>query len=292
MILTLHVLLAITTAVWGTHEVQARGDSPGVFLVGSFHNNHFQERFHYSMPDLTTQVLALEPDLVCGEIAPEAYQQPLEGYFPPEAVWLDEAARERGIRFAPIDWRMNTARQNEAVAAEPAPLKERAKAHAEKLMSAINGFTGTSIYDHLHGDECLSAIDVMYEEIKGEDTVADIAAGSWHERNRRMVANCLKAAAGAKRIVMVAGIDHVPQLRRQLLVRGIEAQVPTRRFTPAGQGAVSAAVRARWQRNLENLRGILDGRIPVSADGLLKVKGSRRVQDLEEAIRVYSRPTR
>ena len=45
---------------------------------------------------------------------------------------------------------------------------------------------------------------------------------------------------------------------------------------------------ARWQRNLDNLRGILAGRIPASADALLKVQRSRRVQDLEEAIRVYS----
>jgi len=289
---TLQLLFAITTAFWGPQAVRPRADIPAVFLVGSFHNNHFQERFHYSMHDLTTQVLALDPDLVCGEIAPEAYQQPLEGYFPPEAVWLDEVARDRGIRFAPMDWRMDTARQTEAEAAEPAAVKARAKAHGEKLMSAINGFSGTSIYDHLHGDDCLSAIDVMYEQIKGENTVADIAAGSWHERNRRMAANCLNAAAGAKRIVLVAGIDHVPQLRRQFLTRGIEAQVPGRRFTPAGQGAVPGAVLARWQRNLENLRGILDGRIPVSADALLKVKGSRRIQDLEEAIRMYSKLTR
>ncbi len=91
---------------------------------------------------------------------------------------------------------------------------------------------------------------------------------------------------------MVAGIDHVPQLRRQFLARGIEAQVPGRRFTPAGQGTAPSAVLARWQRNLENLRGIQDGRIPASADTLLKLKRSRRMQDLEEAIRLYSKPTR
>lgn len=292
MIFTLEVLLAITAAVWGPQAGQPRGDIPAVFLVGSFHNNHLQERFHYSMQDLTTQVLALNPDLVCGEIAPEAYEQPLEGYFPPEAVWLDEVARERGIRFAAIDWRMDTARQTQAEAAEPAPVKERARVHGEKLMSGIKGFAGISIYDYLHGDDCLSAIDVRYEQILGENTVSDIAAGSWHERNRRMAANCLTMAAGAKRIVMVAGIDHVPQLRRQLFARGIEARVPARRFTPAGQGAAPPAVLARWQRNLENLRGILAGRVAVSADALLKVKGSRRIQDLEEAIRMYSKPTR
>jgi hypothetical protein len=291
MTTTLHALLAIVAALWGPQAVQP-GDTPAVFLVGSFHNNHFQDRFHYSMPDLRTQVLSLSPDLVCGEIAPEAYQQPLEGYFPLEAALLDETARERGIRFAPMDWRMDTARQIEAEAEEPASVREKAEAHGKKLMGAINGFTGTSIYDHLHGAECLSTIDVMYEEIKGENTVSDVAAGSWHERNRRMATNCLKAAPGAKRVVVVAGIDHVPQLRRQFRARGIEAQVPARHFTPAGQGTVSAVVLARWQRNLENLRSILAGRIPVSEDARLKVRRSRRIQDLEEAIRLYSPSTR
>ncbi len=287
MTTALRVLLGIAAAFWGLQAIPPR-DTPTTFLVGSLHNNHFQERFHYSMPDLKAQVLALDPDLVCGEITPEAYRQPLEGYFPPEAVLLDEMAREHRIRFAPIDWRMDSARQAEAEAAEPASVKEKARAHGEKLMSGINGFTGTSVYDFLHGPECLSTIDAMYEQIKGENTIADIAAGSWHERNRRMAANCLRAAAGARRIVVVAGIDHVPQLRRQFLAQGIDAQVPPRHFTPAGRGEVPAFVLARWQRNLDNLRGILGGRIPVSADALLKVQRSRRIQDLEEAIRVYS----
>lgn len=288
MTITLQVLLTIGAAVWGPQAPPSRASAPAVFLVGSFHNNHFQERFHYSMDDLRAQVLALDPDLVCGEIAPEAYRQPLEGYFPPEAVLLDEVAREGGTRFAPMDWRMDTAKQIEAEAAEPPAVRERAAAHGAKLMNGIGGFAGASIYDHLHAEETLSIIDVMYEQIKGENTVSDVAAGSWHERNRRMAANCLAAAGNARRIVMVAGIDHVPQLRRQFRARGIEAQVPARRFTPAGQGPVSAAILARWRRNLDNLRGIVAGRIPVSPDALLKVQRSRRIQDLEEAIRVGS----
>lgn len=288
MTITLHVLLAMTIALWPPQAAQAGASTPAVFLVGSFHTNHFQERFHYSMHDLVTQVLALDPDVVCGEIAPEAYRQPFEGYFPPEAALLDEVARARGLRFVPMDWRMDTATQIEAEAAEPAEVQEKARIHGEKLMAGIRGFAGASIYDHLHAEETLSVIDVMYEQIKGENTVSDVAAGSWHERNRRMAGNCAAGAAGARRIVMVAGIDHVPQLRRQFLARGIEAQVPARRFTPAGQGTVAASVVARWQRNLDNLRGIVAGRIPVPADVLLKVTRSQRIQDLEEAIRVYS----
>ena len=286
---TLCLLLGIVAAAWGQQSAPLR-ENPAVFLVGSIHNSHFQDPPRYSIQDLKAQVLALNPDLICGEITPEAYQQPLEGYFPPEASFLDEVAREHTIRFAAIDWRMDSARQSDAEAAEPPSVKEKAKAHAERLMGQIKAFTGDSLYDFLHGPECVSAIDALYEQIKGENTVSDIAAGSWHERNRRMAANCLKAAAGARRIVVVAGVDHVPQLRRQFGALGIATQIPPRHFTPAGQGQVSSAVLTRWQRNLDNLRAILSGRVPASADALRKVKQSRRIQDLEEAIRLYSRP--
>ena len=290
MTCTLHLVLVIVAALWGQQATPPR-DNPTVSLVGSIHNSHFQDPPRYSIQDLKAQVLALNPDLICGEITPDAHQQPLEGYFPPEAAFLDEVAREHNIRFAAIDWRMDSAKQSEAEAAEPPFLKEKSKAHADKINGQIKAYIGISLYDLLHGPECLSAIDALYEQIKGEDTVSDIAAGSWHERNRRMATNCLRAGAGARRIVVVAGVDHVPQLRRQFLALGIEAQIPARRFTPAGQGQVSAAVLARWQRNLDNLRAILAGRIPASADALLKVRQSRRIQDLEEAVRLYSRPT-
>lgn len=287
---TLCVLVGIVAALWGPQATAAR-EAPAVFLVGSIHNQHFQDAPHYSIQDLKAQVLALNPDLICGEITPEAYQQPMEGYFPVEAAFLDEVARERGIRFAAIDWRMDSARQAEAEAGVPARVKEESDAHTGPLLRRLAAFNGVSLYDFLHSPDSLSNIDVLYEQIKGEGTLADIAAGSWHERNRHMATNCLRAAAGTRSVVLVAGIDHVPQLRRQFRALGIEAQVPPRRFTPAGQGQVPAGVLARWQRNLENLRGLLAGRVPASADALLKVKQSRRVEDLEEAIRLGSRPS-
>lgn len=286
------LLLAIVAAVpdrQAPSQAPSPAPKPAVYLVGSIHNMHLDDAFHYSMVDLRAEVLSLKPDLVCGEITPEAYQQPLEGYFPPEAAFLDEVARTEKIRFAPVDWRMDSARQAEADAAEPAAVKEKAKAQGDILRAGIKAFSGVSLYDFIHSAESLRIVDVMYEEIKGEGTVSDIAAGSWHERNRRMATNCLKAASGATRVVIVAGIDHVPQLRRQFGALGIEGQVPPRGFTPGGQGQMPASVLSRWRRNLNNLRGIVAGTVPASADELLKVKQSRRIQDLDEAIRAYSK---
>ena len=284
----LPLLLTIVSALPTDAQAPAPG-KPSVYLVGSIHNMHFNDAFHYSIPDLGKQVLALRPDLVCGEITPEAYRQPFEGYFPPEAAFLDETARASGVRFAPVDWRMDSARQAEADAAEPSSVKEKTKAQADLMGAQIKAFSGESLYDYLHSAESLRLLDVMYEEIKGDGTVSDIAAGSWHERNRRMATNCLTAAGSARRIVVVAGVDHVPQLRRQFRALGIEAEVPVRRFVPAGQGTIPPPVVTRWQRNRDNLRAILAEELPATADQLLKVKQSRRVADLEEAIRLSTR---
>jgi len=91
--------------------------------------------------------------------------------------------------------------------------------------------------------------------------------------------------AGAGRIVFVYGTGHIPQLQRQLAARGITAEIASRHFVPAGMGSVPPSVIARWQRNLDNLKRILDGSLAVSHDSLDKVKDSHRVQDLELALK-------
>jgi len=52
-------------------------------------------------------------------------------------------------------------------------------------------------------------------------------------------------------------------------------------------GSVPSSVIARWQRNLDNLKGILDGSIAVSRDSLAKLEDSHRIQDLELALKTY-----
>lgn len=65
---------------------------PAFYLIGSIHNMHFDPNNHYSINDLLSQIRALKPNLVCGEITPEAYEHAMEGYFPPEAAALAEMA--------------------------------------------------------------------------------------------------------------------------------------------------------------------------------------------------------
>ncbi len=261
--------------------------NPEVIVLGTAHDLHFKAENHYSLVDLRNEVAALHPDLICGEITPEAYQGPMEGYFPLEAAYLAEVAPALHARFAATDWRITHAWQSRAEEMEPKEVKDKIEALTQEVAKQIQSQAEPSLFDFLH-TKAVALADYQFEQVAGENTVSDIAMGGWHERNRRIVENCLDAAAGSRRIVIVYGSGHIPQLQRQLAARGITAQIASRLFIPAGLGSVPPSVIARWQRNLDNLKRILDGSIAVSHDSLDKVKDSHRVQDLELALKTYS----
>jgi hypothetical protein len=286
------ILLACSLAAFAQEDAR-RGarHPPEVYLVGAIHNLHFESKSHYSLHDLQEQILALNPDLICGEITPEAFDQPMEGYFPPEVAFLAAMAPHWKIRFVPVDWRMDSALQEKAEAEEPSSVTERVAQIDKAIDSGIRDFRGVSLYDYLHSPAALELIDTKFEDIIGGNTVADVAAGSWHERNRRIVENGLTAAGAAGRIVFVFGISHLPQLVRQFRARGIEATILPRRFTPSGLQNVPSEVLSRWQRNLKKLKAIDAGEIVVSKDARLKVRHSHRIRDLEQAIQATTTPS-
>jgi len=284
----------VVTIVWGLLlpcyllAQTAAPPNPEVILLGTAHDLHFKAESHYSLADLRTEVEELHPDLICGEMTAEAYQAPMEGYFPPEAAMLAELAPALHARFAATDWRIAKAWQDRAEQMEPQDIKDKLEALTQEQAKKIQSLIEPSLFDYLHTKN-LAIADYQFEQLAGENTVTDIALGGWHERNRRIVENCLDAAAGARRIAIVYGAGHIPQLRRQLADRGITAQIAGRRFVPAGMGSVPPSVIARWQRNLDKLKRILDGSLAVSHDSLAKVRDSHRVQDLELALKIYSR---
>jgi len=264
-----------------------------IFLVGSVHNMHFQERYHFSMLDLEAEVRALRPDVVCGEITAEDLDGPMEGNYPPEAAMLAQVVPEWGARFIAADWRISYERQARAEA-EMSPSKIREiEAAQNRERDWYNRFRGVSLYDYTDGSPQFQAmLDHKFEDLIGDHTLADTAAGDWHERNRRIVDNCLAGAGPARRIVFAFGVSHLPQLWRQLSARGLTAQIPPRTFTPAGLGTMHRSVIARWQRNLRNLRGIGDGTIRVSSDMRAKVRQTHRAPVLRSEIDVYERRQR
>jgi hypothetical protein len=257
---------------------------PTVYLVGSIHNMHFNPENHYSIVDLLAQIRALKPDLVCGEITPEAFNQSMEGYFPPEAAFLAEMSAELKYRYVPVDWRLDYATQSIANKEFPPVVDEQRSALLNHMQAKLKVSDYPSYYDALHDKEFLHDLDSLYEKIIGVNALAEIASGSWHERNRRIVENGLAAAGNARTIVFVFGIDHLPQLQRQLRALGIEAKIPERLFVPGNNYKVSNAVLERWKRNLENLKSIRDKSVPATYDNYQKVINSKRIENIEEAI--------
>jgi hypothetical protein len=297
----LGILLADTLLIcplMGQSIVQSGGESrapaasarkPAIYLIGSVHNMHYEERYHYSLIDLQAQVLSVHPDVVCGEITPEAYNAPMEGNFPPEAAMLAEMAPAWGVRFIPADWRVSFAwqRRGEQQEAENKAQDTAVLDAQRQIQGLFEHYSGASLYDMISGGTYLALADHLFEEVIGENTPSDIAAGAWHERNRMIVENCLAGAGGARRIAFVFGSAHLPQLQRQLAARGSAAQIPARAFTPAGLGTMPSQVIARWQRNLANLEKIAAGTVTVSADARDKVKDTNRAPVLRGEIAIY-----
>jgi len=283
----LSILTVLPTSIFPQEmKLDTSNTKPTVYLVGSIHHMHFDPESHYSIIDLLAQISALRPDLVCGEITPEAFNQPMEGYFPPEAAFLAEMASELNYRFVPADWRLDYATQAKADSEYPTSVKKARSALLNKIQATIKASDKQSMYDILHDSSMITNLDSLYEKIIGPNALAEIASGSWAERNRRAVENGLATAGNARIIVFVFGIDHLPGLQRQLKLAGFEAQIPDRLFAPASVLKVPDAVLERWKRNLDHLILIRDRKIPATYDSYQKVIQSKRIADLEEAIRI------
>jgi len=283
--------LATVTAL--AQSAGAKGASPtaaDIYLVGSIHDMHFDERYHYSLVDLEKQVQSLAPEVICGEITPQALDRPMEGNFPPEAALLAVLAPQWQARFVAADWRVSfkAQRRGELQEAKDQPRAAAVEAEQKRMQAWFENFAGESLYDLTSGSaEFLARVDHLFEDVVGTNTTSDIAAGAWHERNRKIVGNCLAAAGAARRIVFVFGAAHLPQLRRQLEARGLKAQIPARAFRPAGMGKMPPAVVARWERNLRNLEGIEKGTVAASADARAKARDTNRAPQLRREIALY-----
>jgi len=290
LIRTLCLLIAILGSTGLSMEIRLEepAGKPEIFIIGSIHSMHYNPDYHYSITDLLEQIRALEPDVVCGEIAADAFDQVTEGYFPPEAAFLAEMATDLNYQFVPVDWRLDYATQSKADSAYPESVKEKLSVFGSTYFARMNESASQSIYDAIHSEANIGVIDSVFEQIIGSDSIAEIAHGNWRERNRRIAENGINAARDARRIVFVFGSDHIPQIRRQLLALGFEPQIPERLFVPSGNNKVPDAVLKRWKRNLGNLRIIRDRKIPVSDDYYQKILNSRRIQELEQAIQKSS----
>lgn len=83
LIRTLCLLIAILGSTCLAMDIRLEGPAgkPEIFIIGSVHSMHYNPDYHYSITDLLEQIRSLEPDVVCGEIAPEAFEQVTDDYY-------------------------------------------------------------------------------------------------------------------------------------------------------------------------------------------------------------------
>lgn len=258
---------------------------PKIYLVGAVHSMHFNPAHHYSVNDLLAQVTKLKPDVVCGEITPEAFKQKMEGYYPLEASFLAEMADRNHYRFIPVDWRIDASTQELAGRIFPKDVEKMQSGIDNKYIEGINKYHGQSLYDFIHAAENVSLMDSLFEKVVGSNPISEIAMGSWQERNRRIVENSLPYLKSCNVVVFVFGAAHLPQIQRQLEKLGYTAEIPERLFTPSNNMKISPQVIARWKNNLAQLIKIRDG-IAGSYDDRKKVSQSKRIDELTEALKM------
>lgn len=266
--------------------VNNHSGKPKIYLVGSVHSMHFNSDYHYTVNDLLEQVIHLNPDVVCGEITPEAFKQNMEGYFPLEASFLAEMANHYNYLFIPVDWRIDKSTQALAESIFPKDVEKVQTDITNNYIDRMNKFDGVSLYDFTHASENIGIMDSLFEKVVASNPVSEIAMGSWHERNRRIVENSLKYLKDSNVVVFVFGSAHLPQIKRQLEALGYKAEIPKRSFIPSDNMKVSQQVINRWKKNLTQLNKILDGKINDSYDDYKKVSQSKRIEELTAALRL------
>jgi hypothetical protein len=262
---------------------QASGSKTVVFVLGTIHGGHVDEAAHYSLHDLGTQIAATRPDVLCGEIQAEHHRTPLEGLFPPEAVFVEHVASESRATFYPSDWRGDF---DAAVAAEAAmsqDARQRYEQAQARVKALIRTFRGESLFDLVH-DPTLQAATRLAHETR-INLAGEAADGHWTTRNRMIVERCLARAAdlGARRLTFVFGGDHVFAIEDELRRRfRITTQATARAFVP-GRGPVPASVLQRWLANAANLRAVLLD--PSTALALRRqIERSGRIDELQRFI--------
>ena len=276
------ILLSISCLAYGQTK-------PEVYIIGSVHAMHLNDSYHYSLNDLLTQIQLLNPDIVCGEITPEAYNTVLEGYFPPEAVMLAQMSTVLGYRFIPVDWRADFFLQQEAEQSYPPKIRDE----ISKTASWTNTFEDSglsSLYDHIHNKNTLQKIDHVYEMIVG-DSIANRAHGFWRERNRIIVKNGMDSLNNAGRVVFVFGVDHISRLIRELENYDVKILIPERMFDSdhSASEQITEEVYKRWERNRRNLLLIKNKQIGVDASSYQKIMNSNRLTELQSFLDYYTK---
>lgn len=260
-ILVISMMLSFGACSSAKHINSSTQDNPvqQVYAVVSYHEFHLKKELGYSFVDLGAEVIALKPDLICGEIQEQDYRGPMEGYYPPEAAYLDSLAQENGLVFSPSDWRgdfIETQKADEALTPQ-----ERSELHS--LKDIPDDFQREAMKDPftaIHGPKFQEAIARFHDRRIAIGT--ELVDGYWIARNQVIVKKCMRKAQSikAKTVVFVFGGHHKYIIEKYLKkYYGIEAAPVKKLYIPTNK-PVADPVTERWKKNRKELIRLMNDR--------------------------------
>jgi len=264
-----------------------------VYILGTCHSNHLFSELNYSLNDINGLIGDLKPDLICFEMTPEALNTETEGYFPTENTHIIETAKQKHIKYVPVDWRSPLCEQN-----KPAVLTES----QQKFLRTAQQKTEGLVFNFLMQNNWKGYYDFVqkdtgfHQSIKAQhdikiDFLGEEQDGYWLTRNKKITDKLIKTIMKEKpKVVLVTfGLHHKYILEENLKnYYGINAfPVPLQKARP-GQ-PVNENVMERWEKNKANLERIMQNE---NTDAALKqkIKSSRRIQELDKFIKAEGVP--
>ena len=262
-------------------------DKPQVTLVGAIHEMHIEDRWSYSLEDLWGTVRSYKPDLICGEITPEAFGTDLEGVFPPEAAMLAVLAPSVGARFEPVDWRADYVAHRAAEEAMSASKTAILDAAGQAFSSDLFAAEGR-IFEHVHGEEFQLAAEGVHR--LDAWLGGPLADGEWEKRNGIAAERCLAATTpDTQHIVIVFGAEHLFGLRAALREAGLSATIANEK--KSASLPLVDAITARWERNRDALARLKSTQRQLDPSYALRVEESGRVASLSRFVDVFKAAT-
>jgi hypothetical protein len=204
-------------------RLELANPNPQFFVVGTVHRGHLNGDFMYSLADIKNIIKTIAPDVICGEVAPEAYGTPMRGYFPPEQRIVEAVASAIDAIYTPCDWRA-PARDYPIQAAFP-PKNQKIIDEQQAELKREIALAGAGDFALIHSAKFQMKIKSIHDEVMAFG--GEAADGFWLTRNKNIVKQCLKVADQklAKRILFVYGIDHKYAVEQELRISRPSADI-------------------------------------------------------------------
>jgi hypothetical protein len=185
-----------------------------VGILGTVHSEELRNEYRYPLALLEKKILEFKPDIICGEVRPEDWEQYLanpdySGYLGPSEYreCIIPLCKQHNIEFVPVDWfewdAVNLDHFVDYSEKEQQMLEQKLTEMYETIFAKVH--TGKTPFNSLEMDKY---VKVKHEWLfKVNPVVQNI---TWIARNQLMILRIKKVidANPGKRILCIIGAEH------------------------------------------------------------------------------------